>query len=157
MYLDKIVGLNKFSENSALKSGYSDFASGSGEEHEKLMKLSKKQVKRVFEEISDPEKKYTRNPNQVDVGRARNAVHRTISRLFIDALEREVSDTLFKVEDLCANIALDDSKLVLDVFDYPLIAKERSTNHKSKSFFHHLQTCFSEVFYFCKGKRNLIF
>jgi len=114
-------------------------------------------VKRVYEEINDNEKKYTRNNEQVQVGRAKNAIHRTIAKLFLDALEREVSDTLSKVEDLCASVAQDNEKIVLDVYDYPLIDKEKSIHHKSQTFNEYWHKCFSEIFYFCKGKRNLIF
>ena len=75
----------------------------------------------------------------------------------MDALEREVSDTLSKVEDICASIVLDNEKIVLDVYDYPLIDKEKSIDHKASTFSNFWHKCFSELFYFCKGKRNLIF
>ena len=77
--------------------------------------------------------------------------------MFLDALEREVSDTVAKVDELSANITSNNDKHIIDVHKYPFIDHERSIHHKEFNFIEYWNSCFTEMFYFCKGKRNLIF
>ena len=153
-YLVKLVGYSKFA-----KSQVSSFANfGSSDDYEQIEKNTKKDKKRLFEELATTNSNtFTRNEDALDTGRAKNAIHRTIAKLFLDALEREVSDTVSKVDKLSANINEDNDKLIIDVYKYPFIDKERSIHQKEFNWNEYWNSCFSEIFYFCKGKRNLIF
>lgn len=130
---------------------------GSVDDYEKNNR-TKQDKKRVLDElISAKDTKFLRDADTLNTGRAKNSIHRSIAKIFIDALEREVSDTVAKVEDLSASIIRDNDELIVDVYKYPFIENERSVHHKASNWNEYWHSCVSEMFFFCKGKRNLIF
>lgn len=153
-YLDKLVGCNKFA-----RSHMGSFATfGSVDDYEKNNSNNKLDKKRVLDElISAKDTKFSRDADTLNTGRAKNSIHRSIAKIFIDALEREVSDTVAKVEDLSASIIRDNDELIVDVYKYPFIENKRSVHHKTNNWNEYWHSCISEMFFFCKGKRNLIF